>query len=93
MPSPAATDHSVNSFGEKTLAQNWSLITYDVDDLFLVGLQGWAALATEPGDSETHQHTPGTGYRAVNVCVIAYGTWLSSAQPGRCLQHMPLALF
>ena len=46
MPSPAATHHSINSFGEKTLSQNRSLITYDVDDLLLVGLQGWEALAS-----------------------------------------------
>ncbi|KAJ8789478.1 hypothetical protein J1605_022005 [Eschrichtius robustus] len=35
IPSPVATSHMVNSFGEKTLSQNWSLINHDVDDLRL----------------------------------------------------------
>ena len=37
IPSPVATSHMVNSFGEKTLSQNCSLINHDVDDLRLVG--------------------------------------------------------
>lgn len=32
VPFPVATSHLVNSFGEKTLSQNWSFMNYDVED-------------------------------------------------------------
>ena len=93
VPFLAATSHLVNSFGEKTLSQNWSFMNYDVeDDLWLEGPRPtWVGSpGQQSGDDGTHQQA----LRAEGYAVHLWNcTWTSGSvctagkQPsGVCLQ-------